>query len=181
MDREVFVYPPVERRVPGVIWRLKRPCYGLADASRGFHISFTQKLEKFGCTKSFLDPALYTFFEKKSAKDVLHGLAVSHVDDVLHAGDQVFEDKVVKPLKQAFKFGAEEEAKFKYIGMNVQQSSQEIKIDYEHYIETIEIKDVADFEIEEDKEGKEILAAEGQTLFRSTIAKINTLRISMST
>ena len=36
IERDVFVRPPPERRVPGVIWKLKKTVYGLVDASRGF-------------------------------------------------------------------------------------------------------------------------------------------------
>ena len=59
LQREVFVMPPKERRVPGVLWKLKRPCYGLVDASRGFHLSFAQKLEEYGCKRNHLDLALF--------------------------------------------------------------------------------------------------------------------------
>ena len=33
LERDVFVLPPRERRIPGVLWKLRKPVYGLADAS----------------------------------------------------------------------------------------------------------------------------------------------------
>ena len=39
IERDVFVKPPVERRVPGVLWKLTKLVYGLVDASRGFSSS----------------------------------------------------------------------------------------------------------------------------------------------
>ena len=44
IEREVFVNPPKERRVPGTIWKLKKMVYGLADASRGFFLSFSGEI-----------------------------------------------------------------------------------------------------------------------------------------
>ena len=42
-------------------------------------------------------------------------------DDILHSGDEEFEEKIMKNLKQAFKFGSEEESEFRYVGMNFDQ------------------------------------------------------------
>ena len=44
IEREIFVNPPRERRIPGVVWRLKKSVYGLVDASRGFYKNFSQSL-----------------------------------------------------------------------------------------------------------------------------------------
>ena len=65
----MFVTPPKERRIPGTIWKLKKTAYGLADASRGFFLSFSGKIQELGCEKSLLDPALFIFFHEGSAKN----------------------------------------------------------------------------------------------------------------
>ena len=36
-------------------------------------------------------------------------MAVIHVDDILHAGEKTFEEKVLDFLKQSIAFGSEEE------------------------------------------------------------------------
>ena len=36
LDRDVFVLPPLDIRKQGVIWKLKKPLYGLDDASHKF-------------------------------------------------------------------------------------------------------------------------------------------------
>ena len=36
LDRDVFILPPLDIQKPGVIWRLKKPLYGLDDISRKF-------------------------------------------------------------------------------------------------------------------------------------------------
>ena len=33
LDRDVFVEPPSDIKKPGIVWRLKKPLYGLDDAS----------------------------------------------------------------------------------------------------------------------------------------------------
>ena len=49
--RDIFVIPPKERRVPGILWKLKTSIYGLRDASRGWYkaqhcSSFIKKMKK---------------------------------------------------------------------------------------------------------------------------------------
>ena len=36
LDRDVFIEPPIDIKKQGWIWRLKKPLYGLDDASRKF-------------------------------------------------------------------------------------------------------------------------------------------------
>ena len=83
LQRNVFVLPPKERRIPGVLWKLTKPVYGLADASRGFHLSLSGKLSKLGCRKNLHDPAMFMFFTPETNKDDYMkkplGIAVSHV------------------------------------------------------------------------------------------------------
>ena len=123
IDRDVFVQPPRERRVPGVIWKLTKTVYGLSDASRGFYLSFSRRILELGCVKCVMDPAMYLYYDQKDTVEMVKkeplGIAVSHVDDMLHAGTQQFQDKVMKPLQQSFKFGTHESSQFRYVGMNI--------------------------------------------------------------
>ena len=52
------------------------------------------------------------------------GMAVTHVDDVLYAGEENFEREIIERIKEVFKFGAEEELEFRYVGMNFDQYAQ---------------------------------------------------------
>ena len=110
INRDVFIRPPLEKRIPGVIWKLRKTVYGLVDASRGFYLNFSNHLLKFGCTKSKLDPAMFLYYEDED-KDVKEpsGIAVMHVDDIMSAGEEGFETKVMDNMKSSFKFGSEEE------------------------------------------------------------------------
>ena len=172
IEREVFVTPPKERRVPGTIWKLKKTVYGLADASRGFFLSFSGEIQDLGCEKSLLDPALYIYCpssQKHEEEKEPAGLAVTHVDDILHAGEEEFEEKVMKPLKKSFKFGSEENYEFKYVGLNINQTEEMISIDQDHYVEALEGPDM---EVCEHEALEEVMGQEGQTEFRSIIGKL---------
>ena len=63
IEREVFMSPPKERQIPGIIWCLTKTVYGLADASRGFYLSFSGEMSELGCVKLRLDPALFIYFK----------------------------------------------------------------------------------------------------------------------
>ena len=44
LDRDIFAKPPEDIKKPGVVWKLKKPFYGLDDTSRKFWL----------CAKVFL-------------------------------------------------------------------------------------------------------------------------------
>ena len=106
-----------------MLWQLNKPCYGLVDASRGFHLSLKSRLEETGCKSSNLDPAMFVKHSVgEGATTNLKkpvGIVVSHVDDILHAGDKDFDKLVMDPLKKLFEFGSEDEQEFRYVGMNI--------------------------------------------------------------
>ena len=170
IEREVYLLPPKERRIPGVLWKLVKPVYGLVDAPRGWHLSLDKKFQKAGCEKSLLDPAMYLHFTNQGGHKVLEGIALTHVDDILHGGSRDFEETVIQPIKKAFMFGTEEEEKFRYVGMNMQQTGAGISIDQNHYIEGLEFPDM-DVVSSHDK-NDEVMNSEGQAEFRSCVAKI---------
>ena len=94
-------------------------------------MNFSQKLQELGCEKSFVDPAMFTFCHKEGDKTNKEptGIAVTHVDDVLSAGDSEFEDNVMGGMVKAFKFGSEESLEFRYVGLNMVQYEEGITMD----------------------------------------------------
>ena len=48
LDREVSMMPPDDQRVDGYMWKLKKPLYGLDDASRKFWLKLKNTLVKLG-------------------------------------------------------------------------------------------------------------------------------------
>ena len=174
IEREVYITPPKERRVPGILWKLNKTAYGLADASRGFFLSFSGTIQELGCEKSLLDPALFIYNKREDDEGEEKvkeptGLAVTHVDDVLHAGEKDFEDQVMKPLKESFKFGTEENREFKYVGLHIRQEGGVIEIDQNHYVDALENPDM---EVCDKNELNEVMDQEGQTEFRSVVGKL---------
>ena len=168
LDREVYVRPPKEKRIKGIIWKMIKRAYGLNDAARGFYLELSKTLTELGCRQSRLDPALYVWYDEEG---VLGGMALTHVDDILHgSGTEQFEKKVMEPLKSKFLFGTEEEAEFRYVGMQIKQTSEAIWVDQNHYLETIDVPDVETTEKNDD-----LMDNESQEEYRGIVGKIGWL------
>ena len=92
-DDQNFQKPPLERRIKGMIWKLNNTVYGLVDASRGFYLNFSGELLERGCIKPRMDPAMFIHFdgEQDEYNREPNGVAVTHVDDIMSAGDTEFE------------------------------------------------------------------------------------------
>ena len=86
LDREVFVKPPVDIRKDWVIWRLKKPLYGLDDSSRKFYIRVKKMFINLGFEVLEGDAAY--FYIMKEGK--LYGQISTHVDDFNMAGEKTF-------------------------------------------------------------------------------------------
>ena len=79
---------------------------------------------------SHLDPALFIW---KNEND-LHGFIIAHVDDFPYAGNDFFNQNVVKNLKSSFLIGAEGEQCFKYLDLNLNHSNEKVYVDQSSYI-----------------------------------------------
>ena len=111
---------------------------------------------------------MFRFYEgEEEREENLIGIVVSHVDDLLHAGNEDFEEKMIA-LKQMFKFGSEEELEFRYVGMHIKQNKEGIMVDQDHYLEGLEIPKV-DYK----EKDEETLSDEDQTKFRGLVGKLN--------
>ena len=165
MDRDVFITPPREADVkPSVVWKLKRCLYGLNDAARKFYQCVVSELEKLGCSQSKYDPALF-YFRKDSQ---LCGILVSHVDDFLHAGNDVFEREVMEKLRNRFIAGKLMDADFCYIGFSVKQSAECIVLDQSKYVVEIPAMSAERMLQKEDE-----LTAEEYTDLRRLVGSMN--------
>ena len=169
IDREVHILPPKERRVPGVLWLLKKPVYGLADAARGWHLALDKELVDVGCEKSRMDPAMYLFFSDVKGLKKIEGITLTHVDDLLDGGTDCFQQEVMKKVKDTFDFSDEEIQKFRYVGMNMIQNKEGVIINQDHYIESLELPDMS---VAVNLKSDDILCPEGQAEFRGSVAKV---------
>ena len=81
-------------------------------------------------------------------------------------------NKVMKPLKNTFTFGTEEEYEFRYVGLNIVQSPVEIKVDNNHYVKALELNNLS---VARDLKVGDTMSEEGQTEFRSVVGKLSNL------
>ena len=96
-----------------MVWKLKKPVYGLVDASRQWFITVKKFLESLGLKQSLGDSCL--FYYQVNGK--LEGLIISHVDDFLAAGSEMFNNNIIKSLLKQFSFGKISEHNFTYTGI----------------------------------------------------------------
>ena len=142
LERDIFMQPPPEKAEAGKIWKLKKSCYGLYDASRKWFQAVKEQLLKVGMKNVSGDEA---FFYMHDEKDGMSGLCILHVDDFLIAGTPKFHDKIAKQLRNRFSFGKIEMEDFKFTGLKITQSDSEILIDQNEFVQSlkaIEIKRV---------------------------------------
>ena len=136
IERDVFVLPPPDIRVEGIIWKLHKVVYGLGDASRNWYFSVRDELIKLGCTQSKLDKALFCWYSEEK----LQGIFVMHVDDFMIGGSDQFKKEVINKIVKKFKIGNREICNFKYVGLHIEQvlsSKKNIVIQQNNYIDTM--------------------------------------------
>ena len=131
LDREVYMVPPVEKKKPGVIWRLVKAVYGMNDSGRKWYFKVEEVLESFGCKKARLDHCLFLYRPDES----LQGIMLIWVDDIFYAGTAKFENEVMKKVAQKFLIGHTEEETFIYIGLSIKTTEEGITLDQINYIE----------------------------------------------
>ena len=109
IDRTILIKPPKDVKKEGKVWRLKKACYGLVDASRQFYMSVKDELNKFGMQMADNDEALYYHHNKNGNLD---GLLILHVDDFLVAGSESFLTNLPNHLRKRFDFSKMERTVF---------------------------------------------------------------------
>ena len=139
IDRIVLMKPPKEFRKDGdIVWKIKKPIYGLNDGARKWFITMKKKLSNCGCTSLKLDPSVYVFHHGGK----LSGFLVVHVDDILVGGDHNFQQNVLNSVCSDFKLSTMKSKQFKYIGWDINQKHDHIEVDqiaYQNGIEPIEL------------------------------------------
>ena len=90
-----------------------------------------------GCFQSKVEPTLFYYLGKEGKLD---GILVSHIDDFLHAGSDVFEQKVMVPLRERFEVGKLEEKSFSYVGFQIYQDENGIILDQNDYVQEMDKK-----------------------------------------
>jgi hypothetical protein len=167
LDRDVFLIPPEEANVTdGYVWKLKRCLYGLNDAARQFYNSVVETLLILGCSQSKLDPSMF-FWRKEGG---IEGILVSHIDDFLHAGSELFENAIMMKLRDRFLAGKIAEDQFQYIGFQIQQRGDHILLDQNHYVDNVKLRNLTSQRLSEKRSELDI---QEYTMLRSLAGKIN--------
>ena len=163
IEREIYVKPPLQAGLSGKLWLLKKGAYGIADGGRLFNLRLVKELTDLGMHQVHADGTLFSYV--KDGK--LHGLIVSHVDDLLIMGNSKFEMDIEKKLSGTFIFSKIENKSFKYCGCQISvEDNGDILLDQNKYVETLkEIKE------ENDDEDRELSAPEVKIL-RGKIGEI---------
>ena len=92
------------------------------------------ELIKTEAKRSIYDNALYFW---KNENNELAGFMGSHVDDLIHGGNEVFNNTVITSIKNKFDLSAEQEQCFRYLGVEMNQQPKEIIMHQHHYIDSI--------------------------------------------
>ena len=88
--------PPADIKKPGIIWRLKKPLYGLDDASRKFWLRVKDVLKKMGLKVLEGDEAFY--YLHKDGR--LIRAVITHVDDFKLASTEDFVIDVINTVAE---------------------------------------------------------------------------------
>ena len=134
LDREVFVKPPKDIRKDGILWRLKKPLYGLYDSSRKFYIRVKKMSKDFGLEVLEGDAAY--FYMMKDGK--LYGQISTHVDDFNMAGEKEFIEDMVKKISCELKVSKIEHGQFRFTGIDFKKTSEGIEMSMEDYAKSME-------------------------------------------
>ena len=133
MECTVYLRPPKEAETKKV-WRLKKCVYGLADTSRYWYLRVKDVLINLGATICSVDQGMFLWFNG----NILYGILVCHVDDMIWGATAEFTDNVITMLKDKFCLGSENSEAFTYVGIEIiQNEDMSIKINQSSYIESI--------------------------------------------
>ena len=164
LERVLFINPPPEKASIGKVWKLKKSCYGLYDASRQWFMSVRETLLGMDMKSLSGDDAF--FFCIRGGK--LVGMVIIHVDDFLVAGTTDFFTVVKQKLIGRFTFGKIEFGSFKFTGLNIRQTPEGILVDQNDYVQSLE-----PIKLDKVADKNEKLANKKFTEFRGLIGQLS--------
>ena len=108
--------------------------YGLNDAARNWYPRVVEELIRIGSKQSNFDKAIFYY----SHQNLLCGIFQIHVDDFIHAGNEIFRTNFIKHIQSVFKISKTEEQNFKYIGLNITHQYIDIIVDQSTFLDDLE-------------------------------------------
>ena len=172
ITRDVFVIPPKEAKVSlGKVWKLRRAAYGLIDSSRGFFLNHSSKLQQLGFEALQMDPASFILKDN----DDLKAISAAHVDDTITVAEKKKSEEIQNHMSAQFKYGESKNPPCRYLGLNLGEEEDEITININHYVTSLEAADISDIS---SLKRDDILPERFQSVFRSLASKLNMLATS---
>ena len=89
--------PPKDVKKEGKIWKLKKPLYGLNDASRKFWLKVREVFDECGLRILDGDEVFYFRHDKDGNLD---GMVSSHVDDFILARSDRFLEEITRKIAE---------------------------------------------------------------------------------
>ena len=118
LDRDVFLKPPKDIKKEKIIWKLKKPLYGLNYASRTFWLRLKSIFKELVLRKLDGDEAEYY---KLNEERNLAGIVSTHVDDFEVAGRKKFVEVLTKEKSKTLDVSTEESDCFRFTGIDVKE------------------------------------------------------------
>ena len=166
IQREIFLKPPKEAKTDK-LWRLIQTPDGIADAGRQWYIRIQKEFTSLGAKKVGCDRAVFVWNNPDGVGTC--GVILAHVDDFLYGGNEYFQTNIIPKIKEIFKISLEEENKFRYLGLYVEQSSHGISISLENYIRGMDEMDTSRL----GKDKSRLLNNQEKTELKQVIGQIN--------
>ena len=96
-DREIFMKPHEDFRMPGTIWKLRKSLYSLDNASRKFWLKVKEVFLDLGLRVMDRDEAFYYLHEDSDLK----GVVQTDIYDIFLAGTAEFVEMVIQGLSES--------------------------------------------------------------------------------
>lgn len=136
INREVFIKPPKEAET-SLLWKLLICVYGLADAGRHWYLKVLQVLLSLDVKQSKYDQALFMWYHD----GILCGIMACHVDDFIFGGTELFHQTIIDQVRSLFIIGMEENTTMKFLGLQIDQTSDGIVLSTKSYAMSLSVLD----------------------------------------
>ena len=114
---------------------MKKPLYGLNDASRKFWLRVKELFAALGLQRLEGDEAVYY---RKDKDGELEGMVSTCVDDFDLAGTKSFVEKVTKEISDNLDVSKAEDDKFRYTVIDIKKVENGIEISMDEYAKSLE-------------------------------------------
>ena len=150
-----------------MLWKMWIAAYGLYDAGRRWWIKVILFLKELGGKTLVVGDESFLYFHKDGK---LVGLIALHVDDFQGAGTNELFMNVMDKICSKFKISKRERGNFKYTGVNVRKTGDEIVLDQNDYVESLQ-----EIDVDPKDDNKRALTKEEYKKFRGATGKLNWL------